>query len=82
MAMGLPCIGTQVGGIPELLDEKVLIPRDDVDALVNKVEYMIYTTNFASEQAYRNYEKSKGYYDTVLKAKRDSFYQYLISVVK
>lgn len=82
MAMGLPCIGTQVGGIPELLDEKVLIPRDDVDALVNKVEYMIYTTNFASEQADRNYEKSKEYYGAILKAKRDSFYQYLISIVK
>lgn len=82
MAMGLPCIATQVGGMPELLDQTVLIPKDDIDALVNKMSYMINDSNFTSAQASRNYEKSKEYYSSVLKRKRESFYHELISLSK
>lgn len=82
MAMGLPCIATQVGGMPELLEQNALIPKDDVDALVDKVEYMIHNVDFTSAQACRNYEKSKNYYGSVLKTKRESFYHELVSLSK
>jgi glycosyltransferase involved in cell wall biosynthesis len=29
MALGLPCLGSEVGGIPELLPTECLVPRDD-----------------------------------------------------
>lgn len=80
MAMGLPCIGTDVGGIPELLDGSVLIPKDDVGALTDKIEMMIRDTKFSSGQAHRNYEKAKNYYDSVLNEKRELFYHKLISL--
>lgn len=80
MAMGLPCIGTEVGGIPELLDRTVLIPKDNPNALADQIEYMIHSVDFTSEQACRNYEKAKEYYDSILKVKRETFYHELISL--
>lgn len=82
MAMGLPCIGTRVGGIPELLEEDALIPKDDAMALVNKLEYMTEHINFANDQAQRNFERAARFTDRVLQEKRESFYQYLISIKK
>jgi len=44
MAMGLPVIGTQHGGIPELIEDGVsgfLVPERDVDHLVEKLAYLI-----------------------------------------
>lgn len=44
MAMGLPVISTYHGGIPELVEDGVsgfLIPERDVDALVEKLGYLI-----------------------------------------
>ena len=42
--MGLPVIGTQHGGIPELIEDGVsgfLVPERDVDHLVEKLAYLI-----------------------------------------
>ncbi|HIK07842.1 MAG TPA: glycosyltransferase [Trichormus sp. M33_DOE_039] len=44
MAMGLPVISTQHGGIPELVEDSVsgfLVPERDVDAIANKLSYLI-----------------------------------------
>ncbi|NJN87776.1 MAG: colanic acid biosynthesis glycosyltransferase WcaL [Leptolyngbyaceae cyanobacterium SL_7_1] len=44
MAMGLPTISTQHGGIPELIEDGVngfLVPERDVDALVDRLDYLI-----------------------------------------
>lgn len=80
MAVGLPCIGSEVGGIPELLDPEVLIPKEDVDALCDKIEYMVHHIEFMNAQAKRNFNEAQKYYDTVLQEKRNRFYQYLISI--
>jgi glycosyltransferase involved in cell wall biosynthesis len=37
MARGLPCIGSAVGGIPELLVQEDLVPPGDASALANKI---------------------------------------------
>jgi glycosyltransferase involved in cell wall biosynthesis len=37
MAHGLPCIGTQVGGIPELLDPDFLVRPNRVDELASRL---------------------------------------------
>nr|WP_315212128.1 glycosyltransferase [uncultured Flavobacterium sp.] len=78
MAAGLPCIGTKVGGIPELLEEIVLIPKEDSRALCQKVKDLIQNPDFYNEQARRNLLESKKYSESVLKEKRTSFYEYLI----
>jgi len=44
MAMGLPVIGTQHGGIPELVKDGVsgfLVPERDADAIAEKISYLI-----------------------------------------
>ena len=79
MAFGLPCIGTNVGGIPELLDEQVLISKDDYVSLADKIEYMIEHINFTNEQAHKNFVKAKEYRESVLQINREKFYEYLIS---
>src|SRR4029077_4545824 len=38
MARGLPCIGSAVGGIPELLGASELVPRGNAAALAAKIE--------------------------------------------
>ena len=79
---GLPRIGTQVGGIPELLDKQMLIRAGDSLALANKIEFLLTHIDMANKEANRNYEFAKNYYDSVLQQRRESFYQYLISIVK
>ncbi|BAZ38302.1 putative glycosyltransferase [Calothrix sp. NIES-4101] len=44
MSMGLPVIGTQHGGIPELVEDGIsgfLVPERDVDAIADKIIYLI-----------------------------------------
>lgn len=77
MAKGLPCIGTRVGGIPELLMPEVLIPPGDEYALADKIEQMIRNPDFASGQATRNWNEAKKYKETVLSARRNDFYRTL-----
>lgn len=80
MAVGLPCIGSEVGGIPELLEPEVLIPKENAKALCDKIEYMVRHIDFMNAQAKRNFNEAQKYYDTVLHEKRNRFYQYLISI--
>src|SRR6202042_2877537 len=37
MARGLPCIGSSIGGIPELLHKEDLVPADDPAALAKVI---------------------------------------------
>ncbi len=78
MAKGLPCIGTRVGGIPELLDPDVLIPAGDENALADKLCHILKNIEFANKQAYRNWKKSKEYSEDILSSRRNAFYRYLL----
>ena len=77
MSRGLPCIGTNVGGIPELLDKEVLVNKEDAIEIANKVELLINDLEFAKSQAFRNLTVSKEYNFDVLNKKRKQFYRYL-----
>lgn len=75
MAMGLPCIGSNVGGIPELLEEVVVVEKNQVKELADKIELMHVDIAFANQQAVRNYAEAKDYYDEVLDKKRMLFFE-------
>ena len=77
MAVGLPCIATGVGGIPELLDEDWLIPVGDVVALAKKIKWAIQTPEKMEQQISRNLHKVKEYAESVLDEKRADFYSYI-----
>ncbi len=73
MSCGLPCMGTDLAGIPELLNEKVLFRKKDVSALTEMLASMDKETMTAL--ARENFEKAKQYDVTVLKERRQKFYQ-------
>ncbi|MBA6153394.1 glycosyltransferase [Gelidibacter maritimus] len=78
MAKGLPCIGTRIGGIPELLDEEALIDKDNIDQLVNKVIYFLDNLNALNRQAKKNLEKARTYQYEILEKRREDVYRCLI----
>jgi glycosyltransferase involved in cell wall biosynthesis len=80
MAVGLPCVGTNVGGIPELLDDSVLVKKDDPEMLAQKIRYLIQNEEIYNAQSLRNLEESMLYSESILQKKRQNFYDYLINI--
>jgi glycosyltransferase involved in cell wall biosynthesis len=78
MARGLPCIATNVGGIPELLDKEDTVRLNDADELAEKI--MIVASDFErmSGMAYRNFHKAQKYSLKELNVRRLEFYHKLI----
>lgn len=79
MGQGLPCIGSKVGGIPELLPSTALVPKEDVEELAKLIEKMLRNEIFYNEMASKNLLKSRNYTITVLNAKRKAFFDYIRS---
>lgn len=77
MAKGLPCIGTKVGGIPELLDESVLVNANDAIGLAEKIVEMQERPNFTNEQAKRNLTEARKYEYSVLEEVRVQAFSFL-----
>lgn len=75
MARGLPCIGTKIGGIPELLSEKVLIPINNVDELANRIIQILKDENLYNTLAQENFQESRAYELEKLNQRRFSFYE-------
>ncbi len=77
MARGLPCIGSSVGGIPELLSAEDMVPPGDVDALARKIREVLTSPERMGRMAARNLEKAKEYRSDLLQRRRIQFYRYL-----
>lgn len=77
MALGLPCIGTKVGGIPELLNEACLIEKNDINALIERIEYCKENPKFMSEMAKENLLTANKFEFNLLESKRYSVYVHL-----
>ncbi len=61
MAMGLPCISSNVSGNQELLDEEYLLEYSDIDALANTIIHVISDSVEYESVSARNFENSKKY---------------------
>lgn len=77
MARALPCIGSSVGGIPELLDEDELVAPGDVYALAAKIREVLSDPQRMEAMSRRNREKSMEYRDSVLAERRRRFYTHV-----
>lgn len=82
MGRGLPCIGTDAGGIPELLEKEVIVPRDNPEALFEKLKYLIQNPDMAQSQAKRNLSEAHSYISELLDIERKSFYETLKTTVQ
>lgn len=80
MAVGLPCVGSCVGGIPELLEESVLVDKDDANGLMVKIKNLLLSSELYNQQAKRNLLESQKYKESILQNKRTKFYNHLISI--
>ena len=80
MAVGLPCVGTNVGGIPELLENSALIVKNNPKALADKIKKLISESSYYNQQATRNLLEAEKYKESILKKKREDFYNYLIAL--
>ena len=73
--MGLPCISTKVGGIPELISEELLFDPDDVNGFSEAISFLIDHPDVMETISEDNIEKAKEYRNSVLQARRDRFYR-------
>lgn len=74
MARALPCIGSTVGGIPELLSSDDLVPCDDVSALARKIKEVVANPERMSAMSERNLKVAHEYAEGKLSGRRRDFY--------
>jgi glycosyltransferase involved in cell wall biosynthesis len=75
MAKGLPCIASNVGGIPELLDEQYLVEKNNPQQLAAKILSLSQSTLLLSAASKRNLAKAQEYEISILHQRRHAFYQ-------
>jgi glycosyltransferase involved in cell wall biosynthesis len=74
MARGLPCIGSRVGGIPELLTPEDMFEVGSVEGLADKIGEMVSSADRRASAAMRNRKTAGAYSQQVLTGRRRQFY--------
>jgi glycosyltransferase involved in cell wall biosynthesis len=77
MARGLPCISTEVGGIPELLPSEDLVPPGNVRALAAKIREVARSAVRRQQMSQRNVAVARRYAEDVLQPRRAAFYRHI-----
>jgi glycosyltransferase involved in cell wall biosynthesis len=77
MARSLPCIGTAVGGIPELLAPEDLVPPNDAGALAAKVREVLSSPARMASMSARNLAKAQEYREDILAERRRAFFTHV-----
>lgn len=77
MALGLPCIATSVGGIPELISNDMLVNYDDINEMAHKITHLMNDKDYYEMISHDNFERSKEYNSDVLNERRTDFYKQL-----
>lgn len=72
LSRGLPSIGSNAGGIPELLDEKVIFEKKSISELFNLLSSI--NMDFIREQAIRNFNETKKYDKQIVERRRVEFF--------
>ena len=82
MAAGLPCIGTAVGGIPEVLDAGragILVPSKDPKALADAIVQLLSDSELASRLSKAARERAKAFSIEACAAKYEELYGRLLA---
>lgn len=77
MARGLPCVASNVGGIPELLPDDAMVAPNDEEALALKIEEFIKNDDLRLKHARMNLEHARRYHHAVVGERRRAFYRSL-----
>lgn len=76
MSYGVPCLGAEVGGIPELLNKEMLFKKKNYKQIAEILKSL--TRNTMKSEAKRNYTFAKQYEYEKLKKSRQLFYESFI----
>ncbi|MEG4532718.1 glycosyltransferase family 4 protein [Microcoleus sp. D2_18a_D3] len=82
MARALPCIGSTVGGIPELLPPEDMVPPGNVTALATKIRQVITEPARMAKMSAGNLETAKEYRDEILEKQRIEFYRHVREITE
>lgn len=77
MAQALPCIGTNVGGIPELLDKDALVPIDNAPELSVRISEFLNDRQLYASQSMQNLKRARYFENTLIAERRYKFYKWL-----
>ena len=77
MARALPCIGTTVGGIPELLPPEDLVVPNDVAGLACKIRETLLSPGRLTEMSRRNLHRAQEFAEEKLAGRRKEFLDYV-----
>ncbi len=77
MSRGCPCIGSNVGGIPELLAPEDLVSPNNPEALAQKIMEVAANPWRMKEMSERNLARAKQFDPEVLRDARLAFYRYV-----
>lgn len=75
MARALPCIGSSMGGIPELLAAEDLAPPNNLPALAGKIREVIGDPARMAKMSARNLKSAREYASAALEERREAFYR-------
>ena len=73
MSVGMPIIGSNAGGIPELIDKECIFKKKNVKEIVSMIKKI--DNNFLMTQSQKNYVNSKKFNKNNLDGKRKKFYK-------
>jgi glycosyltransferase involved in cell wall biosynthesis len=77
MARGLPCVGSTVGGIPELLPAEDMVAPNDVAGLAAKLHEVLNSLDRRDEMSRRSLAVATDYAEDKLRARRIMFYRHV-----
>ena len=80
MSRGVPCLGAQTAGIPELIRKECVFKRKSPESIFQHIKSVLEKTMLMA-LAKENYIESKKYYDDVLSEKREQYYNYVVESV-
>lgn len=82
MALGLPCIGTQAGGIPELLEPDSLVPANDPAALAAAICSHAANPAGLDRISRTNLERARSFAESAIEPRRTRLYRHLLAVTE
>lgn len=77
MSYGITTIGSNVGGIPELLASDMVFKKRSSSQIANIIKKL--TNEMMIQMAYENYNKARDYNEEILKKRRFNFYSSFIN---
>ncbi len=75
MSVGLPCIGSDAGGIPELLQDEAIFPKKNIGELARKIDSFSADYALRKRHSYLNKVEAGNYSSSVLRERINRFYE-------